>query len=68
MEESLAYIQKVHDLVRQEKGKAPAPDSKELTLRVLKGLGIPESLLSPIVISTVEAHLKESQRKNVLEF
>jgi len=67
MDESLAYIQKVHDLVRKEKTQSPALNSKELTLRVLKGLAIPESLLNPIVITTIEAHLKESQRLNVLE-
>jgi len=66
MDESLAYIQKVHDLVRQEKAQYPALNPKELTLRVLKGLGVPESLLNPIVITTIEAHLKESQRPNVL--
>jgi hydroxyacylglutathione hydrolase len=67
MDESLAYIQKVHDLVRREKAQSPVLNSKELTLRVLKGLGIPESLLNPIVITTIEAHLKESQRLNVVE-
>ncbi len=66
MDESLAYIQKVHALVRQEKAQYPALNPKELTLRVLKGLAIPESLLNPIVITTVEAHLKEGQRANVL--
>jgi len=67
MDESLAYIQKIHDLVRQEKTQSPVLNSRELTLRVLKGLGIPESLLNPIVITTIEAHLKESQRPKVLE-
>ena len=67
MEESLAYIQKVHELVRKEKAQSAGLNSKELALRVLKGLGIPESLLNPIVITTVEAHLRESQRVNVLE-
>ena len=67
MDESLAYIQKVHDLVRKEKAQSPVLPSKELTLRVLKGLGIPESLLNPIVITAIEAHLKESLRRNVLE-
>ena len=67
MDESLAYIQKVHDLVRQEKAQSPVLNPKELTIRVLKGLALPESLLNPIVITTVEAHLKESQRLNVLD-
>ena len=67
MDESLAYIQKVHDLVRQEKEKSPALNPKELTLRVLKSLALPESLLSPIVITTIEAHLQESRRLNLLE-
>lgn len=67
MDEGLAYIQKIHDLVRQEKAQSPVLNSKGLTIRVLKGLALPESLLTPIVITTVEAHLKESQRLNVLD-
>ncbi len=67
MDEILAYIQKIHDLVRQEKAQFPVLHSKELTIRVLKGLALPESLLTPIVITTIEAHLKESQRLNVLD-
>jgi len=67
MDEALAYIQKVHDLVRQEKEKFPALNPQELTIRVLQGLAIPESLLSPIVITAIEAHLQESRRLSVLE-
>lgn len=67
MDESLVYIQKVHDLVRKEKTQSPALNSKELTLGVLKALALPESFLNPIVITTIEAHLKETRRLNLLQ-
>jgi len=61
MDEALAYMQKVQEMVRQENAKAPSLASQELTLRVLKGLGIPENLASPIVVTTIEAHRKACQ-------
>jgi hydroxyacylglutathione hydrolase len=65
MDEALAYMQKIHDLVRREKGNAPSLDSREMSLRILKHLGLPESMLSPNVISTMEAHMRESHKANL---
>ena len=65
MDEALAYMQKIHDWVRREKASDPALDSKEMSLRILKHLGLPESMLSPNVISTIEAHMSESHRANI---
>jgi hydroxyacylglutathione hydrolase len=67
MDEALSYIQKVHEMVRQENADEPSLDPKELTIRVLKGLGIPENLVNPIVITTIEAHRKVTQYPNILE-
>lgn len=66
MDEALGYMQRVHDLVRQENADEPSLDSKQLTLRVLKGLGIPENLINPILITTIEAHRKVSQYPDIL--
>jgi glyoxylase-like metal-dependent hydrolase (beta-lactamase superfamily II) len=66
MDEALAYMQRVHETVRQKNAEEPSLDPKELTLRVLKGLGIPENLMNPIVVTTIEAHRKVSQYPNIL--
>ena len=66
MDEALAYMQKVHEVVRKENAAAPSLDSRELTIRVLMNLGLPESLLSPIVVTTIEAHQKVGQYPSIL--
>ncbi len=66
MDEALAYMQKVHEVVRKENAAAPSLDSRELTIRVLMNLGLPESLLSPIVVTTIEAHKKVGQYPSIL--
>jgi len=66
MDEALAYMQKVHEVVRKESAAAPFHDSRELTIRVLMNLGLPESLLSPIVVTTIEAHQKVGQYPSIL--
>jgi hydroxyacylglutathione hydrolase len=66
MDQALAYIQKVHELVRKEDAGGRSLDLRELTIRVLKGLGIPENLMSPIVVTTIEAHRKVSQSADIL--
>jgi len=67
MDEAVAYMQRVHEVVRQKSADDPSLEPKELTIRVLKGLGIPENLVNPIVITTIEAHRKVSQYPNILE-
>ncbi|MDH4265988.1 MAG: MBL fold metallo-hydrolase [Deltaproteobacteria bacterium] len=66
MDEALAYMQKVHGVVRQENAGAPSLDSQALTIRVLKVLGIPENLASPIVVTTIEAHRQAGQHPDIL--
>jgi hydroxyacylglutathione hydrolase len=67
MDESLAYLQKVHVLVREIKRAAPSLDARELAVRVLTEIGLPPSPLSPNVITTMEAHLKEVEHPDVLK-
>ena len=66
MDESLAYLQKVHGLVRGIKGASPTLNPRELAVRVLAELGLPTSPLSPNVITTMEAHLKEIEHPDIL--
>ena len=67
MDESLAYLQKVHELVRAIKGASPSLDPRELAVRVLTEIGLPPSPLSPNVITTMEAHLKEIAQPDILK-
>jgi hydroxyacylglutathione hydrolase len=66
MDESLAYLQKVHGLVRGIKGASPSLSPRELAIRVLTELGLPATPLSPNVITTMEAHLKEIAHPDIL--
>jgi hydroxyacylglutathione hydrolase len=66
LDQALAYMQKVHEVVRRESAAAPSLDSKELTIRVLKALGLPENMASPIVITTIEAHRKARRHEDIL--
>jgi len=66
LDEALAYMQRVHEVVRRTNADEPSLDGKELTIRVLKTLGIPENMASPIVVTTIEAHRKASGQENIL--
>ena len=66
MDKALAYMQRVHEVVRQKNADEPSLEPKELTIQVLKGLGIPENLMNPIVVTTIEAHRNVSQYPNIL--
>jgi hydroxyacylglutathione hydrolase len=66
LDQALAYMQKVHEVVRRESAAAPSLDPKELTIRVLKTLGLPENMASPIVVTTIEAHRKARRHEDIL--
>jgi hydroxyacylglutathione hydrolase len=67
LDEALAYVQRVHEVVRRTNADEPSLDGKELTIRVLKALGIPENMASPIVVTTIEAHRQASQQGDILK-
>ena len=54
-------------LVRMIKGATPSLDPRELAIRVLTEIGLPPSPLSPNVITTMEAHLKEIEHPDILK-
>lgn len=66
MDESLSYLQKVHGLVRRIHGESPSLNPRELAVLVLMELGLPTSPLSPNVITTMKAHLKEIEHPDIL--
>jgi glyoxylase-like metal-dependent hydrolase (beta-lactamase superfamily II) len=67
MDEALAYMQRVHEVVRRENAAEPSLGGRELTIRVLKALGISENMASPIVVTTIEAHRKTSRQADILK-
>ena len=56
IDEGFAYIQRVHDLVREETQAQPAATAMETAVRVVKRLGLPEAAVNPLVARTIEAH------------
>ena len=67
MDEGLQYFQKIHEVVLKEKASAPDADMMELSGRILKGLGLPEVALIPIVVRSLQAHLNASSTENLLQ-
>lgn len=67
MDEGLQYFQNIHEVVLEEKASAPDSDVMELSGRILKGLGLPDIALIPIVARSFEAHLNASDTRNLLK-
>ncbi len=67
MDEGLQYFQNIHEVVLEEKASAPDSDVMELSVRILKGLGLPDIALIPIVVRSFEAHLNASDTQNLLK-
>ena len=67
MDEGLQYFQNIHEVVLKEKASAPDSDVMELSGRILKGLGLPEVALIPIVVRSLQAHLDASGTQNLLK-
>ena len=58
MDEGVNYFQHIHDVVRKEWADSPSPDLKKVGASVIKALGLPEAALIPIVLKSMEAHIK----------
>jgi hydroxyacylglutathione hydrolase len=66
IDQGAKYIQHIHELVSSEQAKSPSVDAVELGARVLQALGFSETALSPMVVNSIKAHLKVSDRKDLL--
>lgn len=66
MEEGLLHLQELHDTVRRVKAESPEADLTALSSRVLQTMGLPQTALIPIVIRSIEAHLRVAERADVL--
>lgn len=57
MKEGIAWIRHIHEVIRKERGDAPAPDFAEFSERVMKALGFPLMAPGPVA-GTIRAHLR----------
>jgi hydroxyacylglutathione hydrolase len=58
MEAGLQWLQQIHEAILKETAGSDNLELKEVSARVLKRLGFPETALAPIVFTSIGAHLK----------
>ena len=58
MDAGLQWFQQIHEAVLKETAGADDLELKQLSARVLKRLGFPETALVPIIVTSIGAHLK----------
>ncbi len=67
MDESLRYLQRIHETVIKIAGEQPSLDSMELCKRVLKDVGLPESIANPMIARSFQANLKALDHTDLLQ-
>jgi len=66
MDAGLRWFQQIHEAVLVETAGLDALDPKELCDRVLKRLGFPKIPLVPIVVTSIGAHLKLLEQRQLI--
>jgi hypothetical protein len=66
MDAGLQWFQQIHEAVFAVTAGSDALDPEDLCARVLKHLGFPEIPLVPIVVSSIEAHLKLLDKQQLI--
>jgi hydroxyacylglutathione hydrolase len=66
MDAGLQWFQQIHEAVLKETAESDNLELKEVSARVLKHLGFPETALMPIVVTSVKSHLNLLDQKNLL--
>jgi len=66
MDSGLQWFQQIHDAVIKEKAVSDNLDLKEISARVLKRLGFPQTPVVPIVVTSIGAHLKLLDRHQLI--
>ncbi|MEJ2286557.1 MAG: MBL fold metallo-hydrolase, partial [Desulfobacterales bacterium] len=66
MDAGLRWFQQIHEAVLAETAGSDALDPNDLCARVLKRLGFPEIPLVPIVVTSIQAHLKLTDTKQLI--
>lgn len=67
MEESMHYLQRIHEEVIKTSSVQPTLDTMELTKRVLRELGLVETMANPMIARSFQANLKVRNRSNLLQ-
>ena len=66
MDAGLRWFQQIHEAVLVETAGSDALDPEELCARVLKRLGFPKIPLVPIVVTSIGAHLKLLEQRQLI--
>ena len=66
MNEGIDCFKNIHGVVREAKENALSTDPMDVAPLVLKSLGLPETALIPIVIKSIEAHLRVIDNADLL--
>ena len=66
LDEGLAYIQRIHGLVRQIAGPRPRIDPMDLCRQVVDRLGLPSLAANPLCARSLASHLKVLDTKDLL--
>jgi glyoxylase-like metal-dependent hydrolase (beta-lactamase superfamily II) len=67
LDEGLAYLQRIHGLVRQVAGPDPSIDPMALTRQVISRLGLPAMAANPLAARSLQAHLKVLDVEDLLK-
>lgn len=66
MDAGLQWFQQIHEAVLTETAGSDVSDARDLCARVLKRLDFPEIPLVPIVVTSIEAHLKLLEHQDLM--
>jgi hydroxyacylglutathione hydrolase len=67
MDESLRYIQRIHEAVIKNHYKDPTLESMDLCLSILREVGLPDAMANPLVVRSFQANLKAADRLDLLK-
>jgi hydroxyacylglutathione hydrolase len=62
MDEGLLHFQELHNTIRRTKAELGGADLTTLGSRVLQAMNLPQTALIPIVLRSIEAHLRVADR------
>ena len=66
MDAGLQWFQQIHEAVLKETAGSEDLELKQLSARVLKRLGFPETALVPIIVTSIGAHLKLLDQQQII--
>lgn len=67
MDDSLAYLQRIHTVIRDIAAGDKVNDPMELCARAVKKLGLPEVAVNPLIARSFVSHLQIIDRENLQE-